>query len=76
LDFLGGGVLRSARNASSNLTPLKLGSITATDFFFCFGRFDFDTYSLSSPRLMRGFRFHKAIKLASQPIPSNRFPIG
>ena len=72
----GGGVCSNARSASSNLTPLKLGSISFAGRFLCFARFDSDTDSLSAPRNMRGFWFYQAIKLLVQPIPSNRLPIG
>ena len=75
--FLGGGVCANAFIASSNLTPLKLGSIVSASFFSCFDLFDFATDSLSTPRNMRGFWFHKVIALVLFPlVPSNHLLIG
>lgn len=48
--------------ASSNLTPLRFGNISSAGFVLCFARFGFATISLSAPRNMRGFWFHKAIE--------------
>lgn len=72
----GNGVLSNAFKASSNLTPLRFGNITGSGRFLCFARFDFDTYSLSAPRNMRGFWFYKAVLQAAKPVPSNCLPIG
>jgi hypothetical protein len=73
---LGGGVLSKAFKASLNETPLKFGSIVSAGFVLCFARFDLATVSLSAPRNMRGFWFHKTIELAIKPIPSNHLAIG
>ncbi|HUA38246.1 MAG TPA: hypothetical protein VMA35_07575 [Candidatus Sulfopaludibacter sp.] len=72
----GGGVLIKAFKASLNETPLRLGNIVSASFFFSFARFDFATISLSSPRDVRWFWFHKAIQLPQCPVPSNHLPIG
>jgi hypothetical protein len=72
----GKGVWSNARTASSNLTPLKLGSIFSGGRLMCFSRFDFPTISLSAPRNVRSFLFYKAILQAAKPVPSNRFTIG
>jgi hypothetical protein len=71
----GGGVCSNARSASSNLTPLKFGSIAFAGRFLCFARFGSATISLSAPRNVRGFRFHQTIKLPVQTVPSNHLPI-
>jgi hypothetical protein len=75
LDFLGGGVLSNAFKASLNETPLKFGIIVSAGFVLCFARFDLATVSLSAPRNMWGFWFHKAILSAPMPVPSNCLPI-
>ena len=72
----GNGVFSNARNPSLKSTPYKLGSITSGCFLLCFCRFDLATISLSAPRDVRGFQFHKTIKLPVKAIPSNHLPIG
>jgi hypothetical protein len=63
--LVGNGVFSNARNPSLKSTPYKLGSITSGGRFVCLARFGLGTDSLSTPRNMRGFWFHKAILLAA-----------
>jgi hypothetical protein len=73
---IGTGVCKIARNASSNLTPLRFGSMTGSGCFLCFALFAFGTNSLSPPWNMRGFLFYKAVLQAVKPVPSNHLPVG
>lgn len=75
LDFLelGGGVFNNARNPSSNLMPLRFGSLISGRFFFL-GDFLF-TDSLSSPRFMFDMFLYQPINLPVQTIDSNGLPI-
>jgi hypothetical protein len=66
-DF-GGGVFNNARNESSKLTLLRLGSLISRRFFF-FRGFLF-TLSFSAPRFMRWMWFNQTIPLLVKPIPS------
>ena len=74
LSFFGSGVFSNAFNPSLKSTPYKFGSMTSlAGFAFCFDRFDTD--SLSAPRYVWSFWFHKTVIFSMIPVPSIRLPI-